>query len=138
MRKLIEMPYDDGDSSKVIVAVDIPEELLRTPRDDDITNTGVASSLAYLKARIAEYLKADTIQATETFSSISDLIVKYSKPIIKSFQTLSEEDAQIKKASAEFSLSFSGKGTVYLVESTVTGAIKVNIEWDLEKLPTTN
>jgi hypothetical protein len=136
MRKLIEMPYDD--KSTVLVAVDIPEDVIQTRPDDGITNTSAKSSFAYIKSRIDDYLKGDTIKTAEKFSSISDLIVKYSKPIIRSFQTLREEDAHIKKASAEFSLSFSGKGTVYLVESTVAGAIKVNIEWDLDKIPKAN
>ena len=118
------MPYDDGTS--VLVAVDIPEELLEVYDTDGIKKTSVSD-------RVRSFLKGTPEKVEENFGLLTDSIIRYSKPLIKSFQKLHEEDSLIKTASAEFSLSFNGKGNIYLVETTVEGAIKVSLEWDLER-----
>lgn len=112
MRKLIEMPVEDG---SVLVAVEIPEGT-----EEEIRKVGVLDIFK-------------SIPVDQNFDAITDLIVKYSKPIIKSFEALTSGDIAASKASAEFGLSFTGKGNIYLVETTLQAAIKVNIEWDLGK-----
>jgi hypothetical protein len=116
MKKLIEMPYGD---STVIVAVDVPEEAAR----EEIRKTGAET-----------YYEDFTPQKVEEdFGMVSDMIYKCSKPIIESFERLRKEKIRPKKATADFALSFNGKGNIYVVEASMEGSIKVSFEWDLEK-----
>jgi hypothetical protein len=117
MRKLIEMPYGD---SKVIVAVDVPEEAARE---------------AIRKVEREAYYEDFTTpqQVKEDFGLVSDMIYKCSKPIIESFERLGKEKIPPKKATADFALSFNGSGKIYIVEASMEGSIKVSFEWDLEK-----
>ena len=116
MKKLIEMPYGD---STVIVAVDIPEEATR----EEIRKVGRES-----------YFEDFTTpqKVDQDFGLVSDMIYKCSKPIIESFERLGKEKIPPKKATADFSLSFNGKGKIYIVEAAMEGSIKVSFEWDLE------
>jgi hypothetical protein len=117
MKKLIEMPYGD---STVIVAVDVPEEAAR----EEIRKVG----------RDSFYEDFTTPQKVDQdFGLVSDMIYKCSKPIIESFERLRTEKVSPKKATADFSLSFNGKGKIYVVEAAMEGSIRVSFEWDLEK-----
>lgn len=116
MKKLIEMPYE---GTTVIVAVEIPEELAK----DEIHQVGAKE---WLKKLFQTPEKVD-----QDFGLVEDMIIMYSRPIIKSFEKLANEKTPPKKASAEFSLSFNAKGNIYLVETSMNGAIKVSFEWDL-------
>jgi hypothetical protein len=69
----------------------------------------------------------------QDFGLVSDMIYKCSKPIIESFERLRKERNPPKKATADFALSFNGKGKLYVVEASMEGSIKVSFEWDLEK-----
>jgi hypothetical protein len=117
MRKLIEMPYGD---SKVIVAVDVPEEAAR----EEIRKVG----------RDVYYEDFTTPQEVDQdFGLVSEMIYKCSKPIIESFERLGKEKIPPKKATADFALSFNGKGQIYVMEASMEGSIKVSFEWDLQK-----
>jgi hypothetical protein len=117
MKKLIEMPYGD---STVIVAVDMPEEAAR----EEIRKVG----------REAYFEDFTTPQKVgEDFGLVSEMIYKCSKPIIESFERLRKESIPPKKATANFALSFNGKGNIYVVEASMEGSINVSFEWDLEK-----
>jgi hypothetical protein len=77
MRRLIEMPYGD---STVIVAVDVPEEAAR----EGIRKVG----------REVYYEDFTTPQQVdEDFGLVSDMIYKFSKPIIESADTGRLEEA---------------------------------------------
>ena len=117
MRRLIEMPYGD---STVIVAVDVPEEAAR----EEVRKVG--RDIYY-----EDFTTPQKVQ--EDFGLISDMIYKCSKPIIESFKRLGKESIPPKKATADFALSFNGKGNIYVVEASMEGSIKVSFEWDLEK-----
>jgi len=113
MRKLIEMP-SDGDC-KVLVAVDVPAD------PDEIRQVGVLN-----------FFKGNPEPVNDkNFNSLSDMILQYSKPIVASFEQLGTEKAPLKKATAEFGISFTGKGNVYLVEASAQASIKVSLEWSL-------
>ena len=112
MRKLIEMPSDGG--YKVLVAVDVPAN------PDEIGQVGVL-----------DYIKGKPEPVDKNFNSLSDMILQYSKPIVESFGQLGTENAPLKKVTAEFGLSFTGKGNVYLVEASAAASIKVSLEWSL-------
>jgi hypothetical protein len=117
MRKLIEMPYED---STIIVAVDVPEETAR----EEIRKVG----------REAYYEDFTTPQKVDQdFGLVSDMIYKCSKPIIESFEKLGREKIPPNKATADFALSFNGKGKIYVVEASMEGSIKVSFEWNLQK-----
>jgi len=116
MRKLIEMQ-----EGTVLVAVDVPEELLD---EDD-----------FKKVSIREWFKKDPEKVDNKFSAISGAIANCSKPIIESIKMMQEEEIPPKKASAEFGLSFTGKGNIYLVESSAEATIKVSFEWELGDRP---
>ncbi len=64
------------------------------------------------------------------FELVSEMIYKCSKPIIESFERLKKEKNPPKKATAEFGLSFSGKGDIYVVEASMEGSFKVSFEWE--------
>jgi len=115
MKKLIEMPLEG--ESNVLVAVDVPEELSK----DDLTNVGVL-----------EFLFGPPEKVEKKFNTVTEMIVKCSRPIVNSFKQLKEEKMAPKKATAEFGLSFNTKGSIYLVETSMEGSIKVSIEWDLD------
>ena len=112
MRKIIEMPYED---SKVLVAVDIP----------DIQASGEIKKVGAL-----DWLTGKPEPVGQDFGTITDMIIKYSKPIVKSFQAISKETIPPKRANVEFGLSFGGKGNIYLVEASGEASIKINIEWE--------
>jgi hypothetical protein len=114
LRKLIEMPIEEG--SSVWVAVDIPDE----QADDEVEKVGVR-----------EFLFGAPEKVEQNFGIVRDMILKCSRPIIESFEYLAKEKIQPKTATAEFGLSFTGKGNVYLVETSVEGSIKISLEWDL-------
>jgi hypothetical protein len=114
MRKLIEMP--SGGGCNVLVAVDVPAD------QEEIKQVGVWN-----------FFKGEPEQVKDrNFNCISDMIIQYSKPIVESFKQLGTENALLKKATAEFGLSFTGKGNVYLVEASAQANIKVSLEWSLE------
>ncbi len=114
MKRLIEMHHPDG--STVIVAVEIPEMQAR----DEISRTGALDSLLGAPAKV-----------DQNYGIVSDMIFKCAKPIVESFSRLAKEEMAPKKACAEFGLSFNGKGSVYLVEASMEGSIKVSLEWEL-------
>ena len=113
MRKLIEMQYDDG--SKVLVGVDVPAD------PDEIRQVGVLN-----------YLKGKPESVDKNFNALSDMILRYSKPIVASFEQLGTEKVPLQKATAEFGLSFTGTGNIYLVEASAGANIKVSLEWSLK------
>lgn len=117
MRKLIEMPYGD---STVIVAVDVPEEAAK----NEIRKVG-------REVCFEDFTSPQKVK--EDFGLVSDMIYKCSKPLIESFERLKKENVPPKKATADFALSFNGKGNIYVVEASMEGSIKVSFEWDLEK-----
>ena len=100
MRKLIEMPYQEG---TVLVAVDVPEELLE---EDE-----------FKKVSIQEWFKRDPEKVDNKFSAISGAIANCSRPIIEAIKMMQGEDIHPRKASAEFGLSFTGKGNVVVYVS---------------------
>jgi hypothetical protein len=117
LKKLIEMPYGD---STVIVAVDVPEEAARA----EIRKVGA-------ETYYEDFTTPQKVE--EDFGLVSDMIYRCSKPIIESFERLGKEKIPPKKATADFALSFNGKGKIYVVEASMEGSIKVSFEWDLEK-----
>lgn len=117
MKKLIEMPYGD---STVVVSVDVPEEAAR----EEIRKVGRETYYEDF---------ATPLKVEEDFGLVSDMIYKCSKPIIESFERLGRESIPPKKATADFALSFNGKGKIYIVETSMEGSIKVSFEWDLEE-----
>lgn len=112
MRKIIEMPYEN---SKVLVAVDVPDEQAK----EEIRRVGAL-----------DWLTGKPEPVGQDFGKITDMIIKYSKPIVKSFEEISKETIPPKKASVEFGLSFGAKGNIYLVEASGEASIKISIEWD--------
>ena len=117
MKKFIEMPYGEG---TMIVAVDLPEELAKGEIPKSLRD-------AYFE----DFTTPEKVD--RDFGLVSDMIYNCSKPIIESFEKLGKEKIPPKKATADFSLSFNGKGNIYLVEASMQGSIKVSFEWDLEK-----
>ena len=113
MRKLIEMRYNNG--NKVLVGVDIPAN------PEEIRHVGAL-----------DFLKGISEPVDKDFNELSDMILRYSKPIVASFEQLGTEKAPLKKATAEFGLSFTGTGNIYLVEASAQASIKVSLEWSLE------
>lgn len=114
MRKLIEMNYDDR--STILVAVDVPEELAK----NEMTKVGVMDFLFGIPEKV-----------DQNFDTVTDMILKCSRPILKSFEKLAKEKPAPTKAVVEFGLNFNGKGNIYLIETSLGGSIKVNFEWDL-------
>jgi len=102
-----------------LVAVDIPDE----QAGEEVKKVGVR-----------EILFGKPEKVDQNFSTIKQMILKCSRPIIESFEYLAQEKVPPKAATAEFGLSFTGKGNVYLVETSVEGSIKVSLEWNLEGL----
>jgi len=113
VRKLIEMQYDDG--SKVLVGVDVPAD------PDEIRQVGVLN-----------FFKGKPESVDKNFNALSDMILRYSKPIVASFEQLGSEKVPLQKATAEFGLSFTGTGNIYLVEASAEASIKVSLEWSLK------
>ena len=115
MRKIIEMPYQE---EAILVAVDVPDEL--TDEDD------------FKKVSVRDWFKSDPEKVEINFGLLSRVIANCSKPIIESVRMMQKGETPPKKASAEFGLSFTGKGNVYLVETSAEATIKVSFEWELE------
>ena len=115
MKKLIELPYGEGD--KVTIAVDIPVEDM----EDEFQRVG-----------FRDWLNAKPESVDQHYEKISDMIVKYSKPLIGTFEQLKKEKIPLKQASAEFGLGFTAKGSIYLFEASGNASIKVHLEWSME------
>jgi hypothetical protein len=113
MRKLIEMQQDDG--SKLLVGVDVPAD------PDEIRQIGVLN-----------FFKGNPESLNKSFDALSEMILRYSKPIVASFEQIGTENVPLKKATAEFGLSFTGTGNIYLVEASTGANIKVSLEWSLK------
>ncbi|MDD1759981.1 MAG: hypothetical protein LUQ44_05190 [Methanothrix sp.] len=107
------MQHDDG--SKVLVAVDVPAD------PDEIRQVGVLN-----------FFKGKPESVDKNFNVLSEMILRYSKPIVTSFEQLGTEKVPLQKATAEFGLSFTGTGNIYLVETTAGANIKVSLEWSLK------
>jgi hypothetical protein len=114
MRKIIEMPCLE---ETILVAVDIPEEL----SDED----------EFRKVGVRDWFKKEPEKVENKFSAISRVVANCSKPLIESIKIMQKEDIPPKKASAEFGLGFTGKGKIYLVETSAEATIKVSFEWEL-------
>lgn len=114
MKKIIEMPYQD---ETILVAVDVPNELLE---EDE-----------FRKVSILDWFKKDPEKVENKFGAISRVIANCSKPVIESIRIMQNEEIPPKKASAEFGLGFTGKGQIYLVETSAAATIKVSFEWEL-------
>jgi hypothetical protein len=53
--------------------------------------------------------------------------------LTEAFEALYRE-GKAKNAEVEFGLSFTGKGNIYVVETSAQASLKVKITWDLHKI----
>lgn len=116
MRKLIEMPY--GKEGTILVEVNVPDEEVEEEKR---------------KVSVREYLGLSKPQPVEQdFETVSQMIAKCSKPIIEALEMLEKEKFRPQKATAEFGLTFTAKGSIYLVEASGEASIKISLEWNIE------
>ena len=115
MRKMIKL--DSGSSDPILVGVDIPADEVR----DKIHDVGWL-----------DLFKGEPEAVSKNYGTISKMIVAYSRPILASFEELQKEKIPLTSASAEFGLSFNGKGDIFLLEASAEASIKVSLEWSLE------
>lgn len=107
------MQHDDG--SKVLVGVHVSVD------PDEIRQVG-----------FFDFLKSKPEPVDKNFSALSDMILRYSKPIVTSLEQLCTEEVPLQKATAEFGLSFDLAGNIFLVEASAGASIKVSLEWSMQ------
>ena len=105
--QLVEL--DGGQNRTVLVAVDVPEELVQR------TSAGNGA--------------IDRID--RSFSEVKQLIVQCCEPLTDAFEQLNQS-TNARHAEAEFGISFTLKGSVYLVECSSQASLKVKVMWDFD------
>lgn len=114
MKKLIEMPY--GKEDVILVEVDVPDEVAEEEKR---------------RVGIRDYFTKPE-KAEKDFTVVSEMVIKCSKPIVEALEMLRKEKFQPQKATAEFGLTFTAKGSIYLVEAAGEASIKISLEWNSE------
>jgi hypothetical protein len=75
--------------------------------------------------------EGDAIERVDkNFDIVKDLIVRGCYPLTEAFQQLSR-DTQATNAEVEFGISFTTKGSVYVVESSGSATLKIKVTWNL-------
>jgi len=106
-RKLLELDTEDGGT--ILVAVDLPEG-----------SVGQVSSPGEMAIEKVE----------QSFDAVKDLIIRGCRPLTQAFKKLHQE-TQAVNAEVEFGINFSGKGNIYLVETSGQASLKVKVTWNL-------
>lgn len=109
-QKLIELNV--GQKGTILVAVDVPEQTI-----SPLAKTGD--------------IVIDKVD--EKFDDIKYAIINGCRPLTEAFEALYRE-GKAKNAEVEFGLSFTGKGNIYVVETSAQASLKVKITWDLHKI----
>ena len=77
--------------------------------------------------------KEGEIEKVESaFDKVKEVILKGCKPLTETWKLLNQE-MQAESAEVEFGVSFTGKGSVYLVESSAQASLKVKVTWKFEQ-----
>ncbi len=100
-RQFIEL--EDG----IIVQVTVPEDEVR---------------------RVGRGGPREITKVGKAFDAVKDLIVKGCKPLTETWELVNQE-MKAESAEVEFGISFTGKGSVCLVESSAQASLKVKIKW---------
>lgn len=111
MAQLIEMTLSTGE--KVLV-------------EATGTNTAGGSSAVRGIGRGADVI--DKIDAAFD-KAIQNVIVQNSLILVKAFKEMESHPLPLNKASVEFGLKVSGKGNIYVVESSAEASFKITLEW---------
>lgn len=61
--------------------------------------------------------------------AIQNVIVQNSLILVKAFKEMESHPLPLNKASVEFGLKVSGKGNIYVVESSAEASFKITLEW---------
>jgi hypothetical protein len=107
-RKLLELKSVNNET--IVVAIEVPESSVeRVSRiDGDL-----------IIERVDQH-----------FDAVKDLIVRGCYPLTEAFKKLGHE-TQATNAEVEFGISFTAKGSVYVVESSGSASLKVKVAWNL-------
>ncbi len=100
-KKLIEL--EEG----IIVQVTAPEDEVR---------------------RVARRKGGEIDKIEKAYETVKDVIIKGIKPLTETWRHINEE-MKAESAEVEFGVSFTGKGSVYLVESTAQASLKLKVTW---------
>ncbi len=104
-KTLLEMDASDG---TLLVAVDAPQAAVRhVARDGDWP-----------------IQKID-----KTFDAVKEVVLRGCRPLTEAFSVLNQDFAA-ESAELEFGISFTAKGSVYLVESSGEAALKIKVNWN--------
>lgn len=107
-REFLELSTDD--ESTILVAVSVPEAAVQ---------------------RTATLSGEPLDRMDKKFGEVKDFIIRSCKPLTEAFQEL-HQSTNAKNAEVEFGISFTIKGSVYLVESSGGANLKVKVTWDFE------
>ncbi len=61
--------------------------------------------------------------------AIQNVIVQNSLILVNAFKEMESHPLPLNKASVEFGLKVSGKGNIYVVESSAEASFKITLEW---------
>jgi hypothetical protein len=107
---LLEMNLSNGESILVEVSGD------SSSKDNPFEETSKATDLIN---------KID-----EAFDkAVQNVIVQNALILVNAFKQMESHPIPPNKATAEFGLKLSGKGTVYVVETSAVATFKISIEW---------
>ncbi|RLC20957.1 MAG: hypothetical protein DRI57_03540 [Deltaproteobacteria bacterium] len=81
--------------------------------------------------RVSRSRGGEITKVEKAFDTVKDLIVKGCKPLTETWKLVNQE-MKAESAEVEFGISFTGKGSVYLVESSAQASLKVKINWKFE------